>query len=83
MDETTATIECFYCHQPVLASDALPCSFEDENGGEFIAVFHKPPKECAPLYAVERLETIALKLQLIYKNLFDAQKQLRKNNEQL
>lgn len=80
MDEV-GTVECLYCKKPVLAQEALPIQFENEDGSTYIAVFHQPPEECAAIWSLEKLTSIGTRLADALKILADSLKELRKNEQ--
>ena len=74
----TESILCEYCKKPVLPHEALPVELENDNGVPYTAVFHgTATRNCAPLYALERLKTIAVKLQDALLRLADAEKEMQ------
>jgi len=73
-------VECFGCKKPVLAQDAMPLVFEEQDGTMYNVVFHRPPATCAIDWSLAKLQTVAVKWAEILKNLQEAADDLRRNS---
>ena len=83
MSESTTTVECHGCHQPVEPQDAMPLEFETREGTPYNVVFHRPPKQCSLDYAAASIAKSAGKWVEMDEILEKAIQDLRKLNEQL